>query len=515
MVHANAMKTIISKLLGRAGDLVDVQPVLALFLWGALLAVLLLTTFRGSPWAVPPNSNPVWFLYNQFRRFLWGLTLAGFLVGAMSLSRAYLHQTLAAFQRSHGRITEANYNAVQTIWGAEQQQGELNVQLYYEEETTERIESEDLTKPAVLRKKIVRHDIAANPFIAARHDVTLRQNPRRKGSALYGGYETTCRFQWRLRNPTERELDCVLKFPLPAATAMYDELTATLNGRDVLAQMQVKEGALLLARPLKATEELALTISFKSRGMSFWYLQVKEPREIRDFLLTLTLPDLPKARLNYPEGCMTPTSIKSTSDNLGSILTFRLDHALSSKGMGIALPTLPQPGATTNAVLAEIERGWLLLFAMLILGLILAEVKQAVLASVLFGAAIACAYGLLADFSDLLFGFWGTAVLIMIPMFVVLAWLLTRVVPARSGQLMAVQLLLFGIVYPMVAGLDSERQRLYLNVCALIFLAFAAWQLLMLDAGRNDSRAAEEQTAKNKATVRPESAPLPEPSPIG
>ena len=125
--------------------------------------------------------------------------------------------------------------------------------------------------------------------------------------------------------------------PLPAATAMYDDLTATLNGKDVLSQMQLKEGMLLLARPLKPAEELALTISFKSRGMSFWYLQVKEPREIRDFLLTLTLPDLSKGRLNYPEGCMTPTTIKSTPDNQGSILTYRLDHAISNKGMGVAL----------------------------------------------------------------------------------------------------------------------------------------------------------------------------------
>src|SRR5205823_1459997 len=116
----------------------------------------------------------------------------------------YLHQTLAGFQRSHGRITEANYNAVQTIWGAEQQQGSLQMEMFYEEEVTERIESEDLTKPAVLRKKIVRHVITSNPFISERHEITLRQNPRKKGSALYGGYETACRSNWRLINPTDR-----------------------------------------------------------------------------------------------------------------------------------------------------------------------------------------------------------------------------------------------------------------------------------------------------------------------
>ena len=259
---------------------------------------------------------------------------------------------------------------------------------------------------------------------------------------------------------------------------MYDELSATLNGKDILPQMHLNEGALVLKRDLKPNENLDLAIAFKSRGMSVWYFQVKEPREIRDFDLTVNLPDLPKARMNNPEGCMAPTTIKPTPDNQGMALNYHLDHAISSKGMGIAFPTPPQPGAATNAVLAEVERGWLLIFAMLILGFTLASVNHAVLLSVLFGAATACAYGLLGDFSDLLLGFWGTAVLILLPMFLLLAWLLPRVAPPQTGKLLAAQLLLFGIAYPAVAGLDAERQTLYFNLCALTFLALAAWQLV-------------------------------------
>src|ERR1051326_939540 len=178
------MKSIVSKLLGRAGDLVDVQPVLALFIGGAFLAVFLTAIFRSKP-AVEGEARPhwSWMFFCAGKRFLWGITLVGFLLATLSLLRVYLHQSLANFQRNHGRITEANFNAIQTIWGTHQEQGELRFDLYYEEEVTERIESEDVTKPAVLRKKIVRHDITANPFVAERHEVTLRQNARRKGSA--------------------------------------------------------------------------------------------------------------------------------------------------------------------------------------------------------------------------------------------------------------------------------------------------------------------------------------------
>jgi hypothetical protein len=320
-------------------------------------------------------------------------------------------------------------------------------------------------------------NFTVNPFITEQHQITLHQNARKKGSALYGGYETECRFHWQFKNPTDRDLNSVIRFPLPAATAMYDNLSAVLNGKDVLPQMHLREATLALNRDLKAHEPLDLTISFKSRGMSFWYFQVKEPREVRNFLLTMTLPDLGKARLNYPEGCMTPTSIQPTTDNQGSVLTYRLDHAISSKGMGISLPPLPQPGATTSAVLNEIERGWLLIFASLILGFTLTQTNYSVLLIVLFGAATACGYGLLADFSDLLFGFWGTAALVFVPFLCLVTAFLKKFVPERIWRVLAVELMVFGVIYPSIAGLDSDRQTLYFNVAAVVFLALAAFQL--------------------------------------
>jgi hypothetical protein len=259
---------------------------------------------------------------------------------------------------------------------------------------------------------------------------------------------------------------------------MYDDLSATLNGLDVLPQMQLKDATLMLARELQPNEALDFRIAFKSRGVSFWYFQIREAREIRDFLLTLTLPDLPKSKLNYPGGCMTPTDIQPTTGAQGCVLTFRLDHAISSQGMGVALPSQRQPGEMTNAVLGETERAWLLLFAMLALTLTLAQVRHAAVISILFGTGTALAYGLLADFSDLLFGFVGTAVLILLPLLLGQAKLLTRVSGGTATEALALQYLIVGIVYPCAAGLDSGRQTLYLNLCAVGALGFTAWLLV-------------------------------------
>jgi hypothetical protein len=280
-----------------------------------------------------------------------------------------------------------------------------------------------------------------------------------------------------LRNPSGTNQKCTLTFPLPASGAMYDGLVATLDGKDVLPQMEIKDSSLVLERDVQPDEAMDFHIAFKSRGLSYWYFQVREPREIRDFTLTMTLPDLLKSKLNYPDGCMTPTEITTTKDNQGTILTYRLDHALTDKGMGISLPELPQPGETTRAVLYETGNAWLFIFAILLLSLTLASVRHAVLLTILFATATAFGYGLLADFSDLLFGFWGTAILILLPLFALLASLLKRTAP-EIGKWLAIQFLLFGVVYPSVAGLDDNRQSLYLNLCALAFLSFTSWLLV-------------------------------------
>src|SRR5262245_7481609 len=191
------MKSILLKLLGRASDLADVEPILALFLGAALLAVFL-STFLQIESNTDPSEKPslLWTLYRHFTHLAKALMLVALLMATLSVLRIYLRRTVSSFQQTHGRVTQANYDAVRTIWGSEQEQGELKVEIYTDEAVTERIESEDLTKPAVLRKKIVRHPVTANPFVAARHEVVLKQNPRRKGSAYYGGYETVCRFSW-------------------------------------------------------------------------------------------------------------------------------------------------------------------------------------------------------------------------------------------------------------------------------------------------------------------------------
>ena len=467
------MLPFLQSLCDRASASLGAQPLFTLLLGAAMAAVFLQATLKTD--AAP--SLP-WTIWTRLGRFVWATTLVALLIGAaMGLSN-YLDRTAASFRHDHGRVTEANQDAVRTIWGPEQTQGELAVALRWEEEQLERLESEDPTKPTVTRKRNVTFTIDENPFVNARHAVTLRQSPRKKGPAVYPGYTTECRFTWRLRNPAARDVTATLRFPLPAASAMYDDLAVALNGASVRERLRIRANALELEQPLKAGEEINYEVSFKSRGLSFWYFQVREPREIRDLELKLALPDTARKNLNYPEGCMTPTEITDTSDRKGVTLVYRLDRALSNKGMGIEIPKLTQPGELAGAVLDEVRKGWVLLFAALLLGGTLAGYKHTALLTAFVTAAVAFAYALLGDFSDTPLGFWGTGAIIVLPIFILLLVAIRRALPGADGGALKLELLAFGLLYPVLAGLDDKRQLLYLNLSAILFLAVAARQIV-------------------------------------
>jgi hypothetical protein len=458
---------LVQRLFDLGRNFIERQPTLALALCSALVAVFLSALFRQRE----PHASP----YRQFCRLAWAGLLVALVGGAALALQSYLHRTVADFRHSHGRLTEVNLDAVRTIWGNEQVQGELGVALWWDEEQTERIESEDLSKPTVTRKKTIRQTVMSNPFLTTRHDITLRQNPRKKGSAVYAGYETDNAFQWLIRNPADRDVKATLRFPLPSSSAMLNDLTVTLNETNVLDRLRVENSALVLEEDCPKGATMDYRVAFKSRGLSYWYFQVREAREVRDFELLLKLPDLAKAKLNYPEGCMTPTEITPTGN--GSVLAYRLDRAICNKGMGIQLPVLSQPGETTSAVLAEAEKGWVLLFAGALLAFTVAGGNAGALRGVFVGCAMALGYGLLGDLSDTWLGFWGGAVVVLAPMLMVLGWLTLRWLPGLPGKLVVAQLALFGALYPLVAGLDGDRRALYLNICAVVFLVLAAWSL--------------------------------------
>src|SRR6266540_305603 len=102
------MKPILLKLSNRAGDLAGVEPLIALFLGAALLAVFL-TAFLQSRSDADPSGKLglLWTLYGHFTRLARALMLVALLAATISVLRIYLRQTVSNFQRTHVNLRDA------------------------------------------------------------------------------------------------------------------------------------------------------------------------------------------------------------------------------------------------------------------------------------------------------------------------------------------------------------------------------------------------------------------------
>jgi hypothetical protein len=101
-------------------------------------------------------------------------------------------------------------------------------------------------------------------------------------------------------------------------------------------------------------QELDLTISYNTRGLDCFSFQIPEAREIRDFRLSITVDGIRLQDVNYPEGCLPPKEKPvETPDGKGVVLAWSFDRAITTAGMGIALPAQEQPGSSAALVLAR------------------------------------------------------------------------------------------------------------------------------------------------------------------
>jgi len=172
---------------------------------------------------------------------------------------------------------------------------------------------------------------------------------------------------------------------------------------------------------------------------------------------------------------LTPTDIQATSDGNGSVLTWRLNRAITTAGMGVALLRPEQPGEKVlrilvNSPIALTMLGALLALTMMILGSTLNRMDLALLS-----AAYCVEYLVMAGVSDFFFGFWGSLVLgAALTLF--LAFLLFRRLSSRLLKVLLFGLVaFFSVLYPLsglidqIATLNSFNALLQVGMIVYLF----------------------------------------------
>lgn len=409
------------------------------------------------------------------RRILEASVSAVLFLGLLWAFRSVLNSNINTFYSTHGSRSDLSRESAYTIWGRPHIQDELTVVHTVEVEVQEEIPREDQSLPPLYRTLRQRQEVPQNSIRSFRGDAQMTLSEREKGYAYYSGFLLDANYHYAILNDSDSLTDADFAFPLSSGQTLFQNFTVQVDGADIGSDLRFGRDMVFWSRKMDPHEQITVDIAYASRGMDFFYYRVPNQRYLNDFEFTLTVDRLPTTLLNYPDGVLTPSEIQATSDGYGSILTWRLNQAITTAGMGVALIQPEQPGEKVLRVLVNSPFALTMLGAMLALTMMILGLSVNLIDLALLAGAYCVEYLVMAGASDFFFGFWGSLVLgAVLTLF--LAFLLFRKLPSRLLKVLLFSLIaFFTLLYPLsglldqIAALNSFNALLQVGMIVYLF----------------------------------------------
>lgn len=435
------------ELLNRVMDWINVEPAVSL-----LMIITAAAIFGSTLHSLTETSDAFW---PWTRRLIEASVSAFLFLGLLWAFRSILNDNIATFYSTHGSLSDISRASAQSIWGRPHTQLELTVHHFIEVEAKEELPREDPTQPPLYRFYMERTEVPQNSIVLFNGKADMTLSEREKGYALYSGYVIDVDLEYDVANDSTYTTEAEFAFPLSPGQTLFENFVVLFDDQDISQQLRFSQDLVSWTQTMKPRQKSRVNITYLSRGMDYFYYQIPLQREIKDFVFTLTVDRLPVSLLNYPDGVITPTAIQPTNNGNGSILTWKLDRAITVAGMGVALLPPDQPGAQVLRVLIISPYALTLLGAMLALTVMIWEEKMRFVDLALISAVYSMQFLLMAGISDYFLGFWGSLILgALITLF--LAYLLFKKLSARVLRWLLYGLVcFFAVIYPL-AGLLSE-----------------------------------------------------------
>lgn len=465
--------------LARIFEWMNVEPAVS------LLMIITAVVLFGSAFNVDTqNKNSFW---PWFRQVIEAATGAVLFLGLLWAFRSVLNDTVATFYSTHGSLSDISRESAWSIWGRPHSQIELTIKHSHPVEVREELPREDPTQPPVYRTVTQIQEIPQNSITGFVGDVKMNLSEREKGYALYSGYVLDTTFHYDVQNDSVFETDAEFSFPLSSGQTLFENFVVEMDGQDLSSDLRFSTDLVSWTRKMKPHQKSEIVIRYSSRGMDYFYYQIPVQREIRNFQLILTIDRLPVSLLNYPDRVITPTDIQPTSDGEGSILTWKLDRAITIAGMGVSLPQPEQPGAQVLRVLVVAPYALTLLGAMLALTMLIWGEKIQFVDLSLLSAAYSTLFLVMAGVSDYFFGFWGS-LLAGTGLVLLLTYFLFRRLASRALRRLIYGLVVFfTVAYPLSGLLPSLEQQNAFNIMVQVGLIL---YLVILSIHRRDVKSA-------------------------
>ena len=259
---------------------------------------------------------------------LFGATAAWAVLGASLLART-------------GQFDERLESEVRLLWGPPHHQVAPGAWVLRPGTETEVIEAKD-PDGRVSRQEVSKPVVHNIPAVLeqTRGSVELDVEHRRKGLLWYPTYSVAFEGAYRFRNPDQEARTLLVRFPLPAEQALFDDFVFALDGRPALPGSDISK-ELSAETTVAAGGTVRLEVRYRSRGMRTWTYAFagSGAAQVADFELRMrTNFD----EVDFPPGTISPGA--RTAADGGSVLTWTFTNLISGQAIGMVLPERLNPG---------------------------------------------------------------------------------------------------------------------------------------------------------------------------
>lgn len=191
-------------------------------------------------------------------------------------------------------------------------------------------------------KKITRtttERVARNiPVVTSDVQTDLQLEYRQKGLLWYSTYRVNFAGDYTFRNDTTATQEVRFALDLPAASAIYDDMTFQVDGKPLA--IKFADGKAAGYASLSAGQTAVFRIQYRSQGVDSWrYSFGTDVTQVPNFRMRVTTDF---DRVDFPDNTLSPT-VKRQRAN-GWDLEWSYRNLLSGLQIGITMPEKLQPG---------------------------------------------------------------------------------------------------------------------------------------------------------------------------
>ena len=183
------------------------------------------------------------------------------------------------------------------------------------------------------------------PLESSKINVDLDLEHRQKGLLWYSTYKVRFAGVYGFRNPSDKDLTVVFKFPFPTSQAIYDNLTFVVDGNPVV--LTNESNAAKASVKVGAGKTTQLSVGYSSQGLNEWRYGFGNTAvaQVKDFSLQMNTNF---KDIDFPENTISP-STKRETDN-GWSLTWSYTSLLSGYAIAMVMPEKLQPGPLAGKI---------------------------------------------------------------------------------------------------------------------------------------------------------------------